>query len=41
MQALDADTVDDTITSRWFTGWRFVLAVTLVAAIAHLPDVRD
>ncbi|HEX4819853.1 MAG TPA: hypothetical protein VFV00_06560 [Acidimicrobiales bacterium] len=37
MQALDADTLDDTVTHRWFTGWRFVLAVTLVAAIAHLP----
>jgi 4-amino-4-deoxy-L-arabinose transferase-like glycosyltransferase len=37
VQALDADTATDTVTHRWFTGWRFVLAVTLVAAIAHLP----
>ena len=35
MQALDADT--DAPTRSWFTGWRFVLAVALVATIAHLP----
>jgi len=37
VQALDADTVDGTVTHRWWTGWRFVLAVTLVAVVAHLP----
>src|SRR5207248_6284009 len=26
-----------TVTHRWFTGWRLVLAVTLVAVVAHLP----
>jgi 4-amino-4-deoxy-L-arabinose transferase-like glycosyltransferase len=35
VQALDA--AADADTHRWFTGWRLVLAVVLVATIAHLP----
>ena len=36
MQALDVAT--DAPTTRWFTGWRLLVAVVLVATIAHLPS---
>ena len=37
MQALGVESADAVAHRRWLTGWRFVFAVVLVAAIAHVP----